>query len=745
MPDVSLNPAQASAVAHTDGPLLVFAGAGSGKTRVITYRIAHLLQSAQVAPYRILAVTFTNKAAKEMRERLGHMLGDDVVRDLWVGTFHATCAKLLRSYGEAIGVPRNFLIYDGGDQKSLVTRAMRELGLDDKQYPPKEMLSRILTQKQEGRGHADIDTRRPDGRMLAQIFEAYEAALNAAGALDFEDLIVKTLQLAQSPQGEALRAKFRYVMVDEFQDTNAIQYALVRELSRNTTNLCVVGDDDQSIYSWRGADVRNIRDFEKDFPGAHIVKLEQNYRSTSNVVAAALGVVSKARTRVPKALWSAQDAGAPIRIHPVSDERQEAARIVSHVLSARDQGRSLSEFAILYRIHAQSRVLEEAMRHAGLPYVIFGGQRFFERAEIKDAVAYLRVIVNPNSDVDLMRCFCAPPRGIGDTTIAQLNDHARALGCSLYEAMARIDEDAHYKPVSPFDAPPEKAMRPVAKKKLAALYTLFEQLRAQASLLPPDELLQDVLQQSGYAEMLRNDTSAEAEGRLENLAELVGSVRDYADTERAAGGTPDVLGFLERAALVSDIAKDDSSDKLSMMTVHSAKGLEFDTVFVPGFEEDLFPYRSMQNRGSIDSDDLDEERRLAYVAITRARNELHLLHTDRRSIFGQTRYPGQSRFLADIPSEITTGARKRESIPARPAGPSYERRTPREGVYVDHSEYSDLSADDAFRPGTSVYHARFGKGEIIKLVPSVEPAVLAFFPGWGEMKVLARFVSLEAP
>ena len=745
MSDVSLNPAQASAVAHTDGPLLVFAGAGSGKTRVITYRIAHLLMSAQVPPYRILAVTFTNKAAKEMRERLGHMLGEDIVRDLWVGTFHATCAKLLRSYGEAIGVPRNFLIYDGGDQKSLVTRAMRELGLDDKQYPPKQLLSKILSEKQEGRGHADVDTRRPDGRVLAQVFEAYEAALQAAGALDFEDLIVKTLQLAQSPEGEGLRAKFRYVMVDEFQDTNAIQYALVRELSRSTTNLCVVGDDDQSIYSWRGADVRNIRDFEKDFPGAHIVKLEQNYRSTGNVVQAALGVVSKSRTRVPKELWTDKEAGAPIRIHPVSDERQEAARIVSHVLKARDAGRSLSEFAVLYRIHAQSRVLEEALRQASLPYAIFGGQRFFERAEIKDAVAYLRVIVNPQSDVDLMRCFSAPPRGIGDTTVAQLSDHARALGCSLYEAMGRIDEEAPYKPVSPFDAPPEKAMRAAAKKKVTALHTLFANLRTQAALLPPDELLQDVLQQSGYAAMLRNDTSAEAEGRLENLAELVGSVRDYADTERAAGGKPDVLGFLERAALVSDIAKDDSSDKLSLMTVHSAKGLEFDTVFIPGFEEDLFPYRSMMDRGPIDADDLDEERRLAYVAITRARKELHLLHTDRRSIFGNTRYPGQSRFLGDIPADITTGARRRESMPARPAAPSYERKTPREGVYVDTSEFSDLSADDAFRPGTTVYHTRFGKGEVLKLVPSVEPAVLAFFPGWGEMKVLARFVSLEAP
>ena len=740
---VSLNPAQASAVAHTDGPLLVFAGAGSGKTRVITYRIAHLVMGVRVPPYRILAVTFTNKAAREMRERLSHMLGEELVRDLWVGTFHAVCAKLLRSYGEAIGVPRNFVIYDSSDQKSLVARAVRDLGIDDKRYPPKALLSRIHQEKQEGRGPDDMDQRRPDDRVVAKVYEAYEAALAAAGALDFEDLIARTLKLARSPDGEELRNKFRYVLVDEFQDTNATQYALVRELVRPTTNLCVVGDDDQSIYSWRGADVRNIRNFDEDFPNANVVKLEQNYRSTGHIVKAALGVVSRSSTRVPKELWTAQEDGLPIRIHPASDERDEASRIVSAVVNGRNNGRSLGEFAVLYRIHAQSRVLEEALRQEGIPYAIFGGMKFFERAEIKDAVAYLRVLVNPRSDVDLIRCFSAPPRGIGDTTVTQLADHARALGCSMYEAMARIDEEVPFVPVTPFDMPPGKPMRGAAKKKLQNLYQLFEELRAQSEVTPPDEMLQEVLDRSGYAELLRNDTSAEAEGRLENLAELVGSIRDYADTERAAGGTPDILGFLERAALVSDTDSNESTDKLTLMTVHSAKGLEFDTVFIPGFEEDLFPYRRMNDRAPIDSDDLDEERRLAYVAITRARKELHLLHTDRRSIFGNTRYPGVSRFLADIPKEITAGARARASMPARPPQPVQAPR--REGRYIDTSEFSDLSVEDAFRPGTTVFHPRFGKGEVVRMVASVEPAVLAFFPGWGEMKVLARFVSLEAP
>ncbi|MGH7270641.1 MAG: ATP-dependent helicase, partial [Polyangiaceae bacterium] len=434
MDEAQLNEPQAAAVAQTDGPVLVFAGAGSGKTRVITYRIANLVAAHRVPPWRILAVTFTNKAAGEMRARMERLCGPEVARSLWVGTFHATCAKLLRAHGAAVGVQPNFIIYDSADQKAVVARALKDLDLDERRYPARTVLAQIHKHKQEGRGPEDAAAHSYVDDAALRIFREYEARLRAANAVDFEDLILLVARLLGGGGGEAeadkIRRRFDYVLVDEFQDTNATQYRFLRELARDHRNLCVVGDDDQSIYRWRGADVRNIRYFQRDYPDAAVIKLEQNYRSTSRIVAAALGVISRSSEREPKELWTANDPGEAVQIIAARDERDEAAFVVDRIERARAGGADLREIAVFYRIHAQSRVLEEALRAAVIPYQIIGGTKFYERAEIKSAIAYLRVLVNPQSDVDFMRIVNVPARGIGQTTMDRVTSWATAHGVS---------------------------------------------------------------------------------------------------------------------------------------------------------------------------------------------------------------------------------------------------------------------------------------------------------------------------
>jgi DNA helicase II / ATP-dependent DNA helicase PcrA len=763
-------------VSRAHGPLLVFAGAGSGKTRVITYRIANLVAREHVAPYRILAVTFTNKAAGELRARLGAMLGDEFARDLWVGTFHATCAKLLRRLGEPVGLSKSFVIYDSSDQKSVITRVLRELKYDEKRYAPKQVLSRIHSEKQEGRGPEEMSR---DSYMDDAIYKAYvgyERALLAANAVDFEDLILRTVRLLQGTSAEAhtLRTKFSHVLVDEFQDTNATQYAFLRELTREHQNLCVVGDDDQSIYAWRGADVRNIRGFQTDYPGAHVVKLEQNYRSTGAIVEAALGVIAPSRQRVPKALWTDNPAGNPVRIVAVQDEREEAAFVLKSLQRARSEGVALSQIAVFYRVHAQSRVLEEALRSANLAYQIIGGMKFYERAEVKDALAYLRILSNPQSDVDLLRIINVPARGIGGTTVERLTVLATKTGESIYAVITRGVSDAQA-----VDDDGKPLFAAAARKRLEQFGMLLVGLRREATGLKPPELLERVLAASGYRAHLELEDSAEADARLENIAELRGSLQDYSDEAEARGEEPSLEGFLERVTLQADDGNAEVTERATLMTVHGAKGLEFELVLLTGMEEDMFPYRGMQDRDSFDPDHVDEERRLAYVAITRARQNLVIIHTRARQIFGNTRYGTPSRFLADIPPDVciqeragslaltssapragashmapraagpwvhpaTRNSDDDPSFAQRPALPS---RPPlsvpvdaaTNGTFVDR-EYFDDTAEEAFAAGSRVHHARFGEGRVQKLLSLGEPAVLAFFPGWGEMKVLARFL-----
>jgi DNA helicase-2/ATP-dependent DNA helicase PcrA len=775
-----LNEPQRVAVGHAAGPLLIFAGAGSGKTRVITYRVANLVARMRVPPYRILAVTFTNKAAQEMSHRLTDMLGE-TAKDVWVGTFHATCAKLLRRHGMGVGVPSNFVIYDTSDQKSLMTRVLRELELDERRYPPRAVLSRVHKEKQEGRraAHMSLDSYLDDG--IQKAFALYDQKLRQAGALDFEDLILSTLELAESdtPEGQALRSKFHFVLVDEFQDTNHTQYRLLRAFAGNTKNLCVVGDDDQSIYRWRGADVRNIRGFRADYPDARVVKLEQNYRSSKTIVAAALGVIARSSTREPKELWTANDDGDPIVVLETSDERDEAAAALALIRDARERGVPLSDVALFYRVHAQSRVFEEALRAERIPYQIIGGAKFYERAEVKDALAYLRLLVNPESDVDLLRIINVPARGIGQTTVERLVSLATARRQSLFSLILELDQVLSGDEAR--GAGGKALLQAAARKRIGQLAEMLVQLTREMGSLLPHDLLDRVLAQTGYRAALEAEDSSEAEARLENLGELRGSLRDYSDEAEARGERPTISGFLERVTLQADTDALGQDGKVTLMTVHGAKGLEFDTVLLTGMEEDMFPYRGMSNDGGLDREELDEERRLAYVAITRARRVLYITHTRLRQIFGTTRFGTPSRFIADMPKgvwEQRTTPRARSDAndryidrPGRALGAlppgrgvSSLRATPyptrgpgtregtREGMrptppppapegrYIE-PEYVDDG--EGIRPGTKVFHPRFGEGQVRKVLELAEPAVIAFFPGWGEMKVLARFLSLR--
>jgi DNA helicase-2/ATP-dependent DNA helicase PcrA len=763
--NTDLNGPQADAVAHTSGPLLVFAGAGSGKTRVITYRIANLVACRGVAPRSILAVTFTNKAAGEMRSRLSDLLGDDVAKELWVGTFHATCAKLLRRHGEAIGLSRNFVIYDTDDQKAVVNRALRELELDDKRYPPRAVLGKIHDAKQELRGPDEMSARSYVDDAVVKIYRLYQAQLGKANAVDFEDLIGKMVRLLEenpAGEGDAIRRRFGHVLVDEFQDTNAAQYRLLRALTRDHRNLCVVGDDDQSIYKWRGADVRNIRGFRHDFPDATIIKLEQNYRSTARIVKAALGVIERSEERIPKDLWTQNLDGAPVEIVAAKDERDEAAYVVQVVQEARARGIDPKEVAVFYRVHAQSRVLEEALRAVNVPYQIVGGVRFYERSEVKNVLAYLRVLVNPRSDVDVLRIINTPARGIGATTLERLSALATARGLTLLEAIETLDEDTE-----DADGPPSKrGGLASAKKRLFAVRELLGSLAEKMSGQTPSETLVSVLERTGYLAALQAEGTAESEARLENLRELVGSVGDYEEEAEAAGEGATLNGYLERVTLAADVDGIKDASRVTLMTVHGAKGLEFQLVLLTGMEEDMLPYRGMGSRGERD---IEEERRLTYVAITRARSRLVMTHVATRQIFGSTRLGRPSQFLSNIPADAavhkaTRGASQsvspryvdRPNTFAPPHGDAWRHPFGGESAkarprlaeagerFVDHDFFDDTGNDpDASIPvrrGSRVVHAQFGEGEVQRVLQASEPAVMVFFPVWGEKKVLARFL-----
>ena len=734
-----LNPQQYEAVIQTDGPMLVFAGAGSGKTRVITYRAAHIVADLQVPPYQVMAVTFTNKAAGEMRHRCRSLLGEIGAKDLWVSTFHSTGARLLRRYHEQVGLSRDFAIYDDGDQRVVMNQVFDLLKIDEALLQPRAALGMIDRFKQEAMGPggvADAAETEHD-RRVAEVYANYERLLARNNAVDFGDLLKKLVELLEtSTQVRAeLQHRFRYVMIDEFQDTNAAQYRIVRALVGSERNLCVVGDDDQAIYRWRGADVRNIEFFRRDFPDARVVKLEHNYRSTARILRAANAVVEKLHRREKKALFTENGDGAPIEVIACRDEREEAQQIASRIRVAHHRGTALRDMAVFYRIHAQSRALEEAIRAANLPYTVVGGMRFYERAEVKDTLAYLRMLLNPNDDISFLRVVNMPPRGIGKTSLDRLAVHSRERGSSMWKLIASGDYPAD--------------IANAARKRFTDFYTLMNDLRRQAGSLDerPADLTSMLLDRVGYIEMLQSDKSPEAESKRENLQELIGSMEEYADEQPE----PSVSGYLERVTL-SDTAGDtpETDDKLCLMTVHSAKGLEFDTVFVTGLEEGMFPYKGLEPGAP--PDELDEERRLAYVAITRARKQLVISYATFRQIFGTTRVHGPSRFLREIPEDVLArpvGPRPgeiRASAPSPAARVVASSEPPLDAgeIRVEYDEPMRPAATEtagSYRKGMRVRHPKFGVGTVKGVEPGAELKLTVYFPTLGqEKKILAEFV-----
>jgi DNA helicase-2/ATP-dependent DNA helicase PcrA len=719
---LSLNPEQQAAVVHGDGPLVVFAGAGSGKTRVITQRVAHLIEQRLVPPWRVLAVTFTNKAAREMRARLEQLIPGQA-SSLWVGTFHAVCARLLRAHAQALGLRRDFVIYDDADQRSMIARVMRDLSLDERVYPPKQLAFHINTAKQEAKNPDQMEVQDAAGEVAREVYAAYEQRMAAASALDFGDLIYRLVQAMRSdPELRAqVQNRFDHVLVDEFQDVNHVQFAFVQLLCEKHHNLCVVGDDDQSIYRWRGADRRNILDFRQHFPEAHIVKLEQNYRSTQRILRVANAVVGRNLDREPKALWTQNEPGSAITVMACADERDEANLVVHGVRMLLETGLDRNDIAILYRVHAQSRAFEEALRRSNTPYRVIGGLRFYDRAEVKDLLAYLRIVANPEDDVSLLRVINTPARGIGKTTIERLMDAASRAGSSVHAALLSAGQDPSHSAAT--------------KKKLDAFVQLLASLRTfAASESSPAELSRHVLEVTGYAEALREEDSPEADARLENIGEVLSSMEQYVEDAEQ----PSLSDFLETVTLETDADRRDVEDAVTLMTVHAAKGLEFPAVFVAGLEEDTFP----RNRpGAHDEhEELEEERRLAYVAFTRARQRLFLSYANTRRMYGEIKLRRRSRFIDEAPPAELHVVGVRRPQPSAPA--EYRRAAPPpparpEGRYVDRSEANDVQ--EIYR-GMRVRHTKFGVGEVTGISGGVPPRVTVQFPD-GARQIVSTFLT----
>lgn len=659
-----LNREQRLAAETTEGPVLILAGAGSGKTRALTYRTANLIDSG-VPAWRILALTFTNKAAREMKDRIVALVGSETAEEAWISTFHSTCARILRRDIEKIGYTRSFAIYDTDDQAAVLKEILKKLNIDDKFIPVREVSGKISDAKNRLMTPDEWFMQTPrDHRtsLIHDIMTEYEKRMRGLNALDFDDLLLRTLELlADHPPVLAYyRDRFRYVMVDEYQDTNKAQYELIRLITQESRNLCVVGDDDQSIYGWRGADIRNILDFEKDYPDATVIKLEQNYRSTANILDAANQVIAHNAERKDKKLWTEEGEGEKIHLLAAGDEREEAAWITDTIRSLGRSGEKLGDTAILYRTNAQSRVLEEMLMRGGVPYRVFGGQKFYERKEIKDIISYLRVIVNPRDDFSLRRILNVPKRSIGDATVQELTTHAEGMDMSLYSALSDLPETLGTR----------------ARKAVGDFYMTMTILNAMKDVLPLEEYVKTLIEKTGLRAQYEKEDTDEARSRIENIDEFLGAVHEFA----AQSEDPSLEGYLENVALVTDLDRaEDERGFVTMMTLHSAKGLEFGNVFIAGLEENIFPSsRSVDNEGR-----LEEERRLMYVGITRARRRLYLTRARRRMLYNQENFNPPSRFLKEIPARLLdgTGAEER-TAPLRTGYGGYPvRQQPGYGAY----------------------------------------------------------------
>ena len=728
----TLNDNQKEAVFHTEGPLLILAGAGSGKTRVLTHRIAYLIEEKGVNPWNILAITFTNKAAGEMRERVDQLVGFGS-ESIWVSTFHSTCVRILRRYIDRIGYDTNFTIYDTDDQKTLMKEVIRQLQLDPKRYKERTLLGAISSAKDEMMTpeEYELDAAGDYGRQqIAKVYREYEKQMRANNALDFDDLLVKTVQLLET-QPEILeyyQERFRYIMVDEYQDTNTVQFRFVSLLARRYRNLCVVGDDDQSIYKFRGANIKNILNFENVFEDAHIIKLEQNYRSTDNILQAANSVICNNYGRKDKALWTKQEKGDALVFRQFENEYEEAEYVVKDIRAhVRNGERSYNEHAILYRTNVQSRVFEEQLVNANIPYKIFGGINFYARKEVKDLLAYLKTIDNGKDDLAVRRIINVPRRGIGLTTIGRVQESATEREVGFYEALQTAD------------------MIPgigKAATKISTFVALMEHFKQSAKTMLVSELLQEILDYTGYLDELTEEGGEEAEERLAHIEELKNKIATY--EESCEDEMPTLSGFLGEVALVADIDNlDESSDYVMLMTLHSAKGLEFPQVYLVGMEDGLFPsYMTIMEN---DLEELEEERRLCYVGITRAMENLTLTCAKKRRVRGEVQYNKISRFIKEIPSYLLEAQRdiphsRQEEYQAKP---SFQR-----DAYAPMKPIQNFGVKAgcslSYEVGDRVHHMKFGEGIVLSIVEGGRDyEVTVSFDQVGERKMFAGFAKLE--
>lgn len=714
-----LNFPQQEAVLHMEGPLLVLAGAGSGKTRVITTRIAYLIQRG-IAPWHILAVTFTNKAAEEMQHRVDHLTGGKG-RGVVLSTFHRFCAQLLRREGTAIGLSPHFVIYDEHDQKELLKDCLTELNLDEKKFKPGVLLSLISRSKDElidaqsYQIHA-LTSPDPFRQMVSGVYHLYQKKLAASSALDFGDLIMKSVELLreQATVREKYQERFRHVLVDEYQDTNRAQYVLTKTLAAKYRNLCVVGDDDQCVYVWRGADIRNIMEFEKEYPEAKVVKLEQNYRSTAAILDAAWSVVQHNQFRKEKKLWTSRKGGDPVTATEFADEREEALAVASHIRQQMSQGdSSYADFAVFYRINAQSRVLEDALRRLEIPYKIIGSVRFYERAEVKNVLAYLRVLINPKDALSFKRILNIPPRGLGKTSLEAIERFAQEKSVSLFEAVGQATEIPD--------------LKPRARASVVDFHTLLTTLMANRETHTATEMTRLVLEATGYLKGLEMDDDADSQMRAQNIKELVTAVQEYEER------SPDksLAGFLEQVSLVADADEIETGPTyVTLMTVHLAKGLEFSQVFLTGMEEGLFPI----GESDFSQEDLEEERRLCYVGMTRAKHTLSLTWCASRRLFGHSRWNAPSRFIEEAGLTVSrpmSNVQGQEARTFEPPGESGHRT-------------SDVGHWTQFSVGMGVRHPEFGEGKIIEKSGSGETLkVVVLFNSGQWKKLLVKYANLE--
>ena len=707
-----LNPAQRQAVLTTEGPLLVIAGAGSGKTRVLTHRVAHLLAAVGAKPNEILAITFTNKAAQEMKERVERGLGP-VARAIWIMTFHSACGRILRREAERLGYRSNFTIYDQADQVRLVKACLEELDRDPKRFVPRGIHAQISKSKNQLVSADEYAARVASfyDQTVADVYQLYQRRLFASNAVDFDDLLMLTVDVLQRfPEAHERWAKaFRYILVDEYQDTNHAQYVLLKLLASEHQNLMAVGDPDQSIYAFRGADIRNILEFERDFPATRVIPLEQNYRSTNTILAAANAVISHNRERKEKNLWSELGEGELVHVVETEDEHAEARFVAAEIAALIGGGYSASEIAVVYRTNAQSRVLEDVLVRQGIDYQVIGGPRFYERAEIKDAIAYLQVLDNPFDAVSLLRIANRPRRGIGDTSLARLVSYADGQGISLWDATAHAEE---------------AGLAPASTRAVKGFRSAMESLLATASDSTVANLVEAVLERTGYLDALEAERTIEARGRIENLEELVGVAREY----DSAAQEPSLSGFLQEISLYSDQDAlrgddDDAAGQVTLLTLHNAKGLEFRAVFMLGLEEGIFPHVR-----SLEENSLEEERRLCYVGMTRAKERLTLTHTMRRNLFGRSEANLPSRFLDELPSLGVERERLRPASWSDYGGSVQREFAPREVL-------PDISTGDAVR------HSSLGSG-IVLAIESGGVVTVRFEDG-SERRLMLDYAPLE--